>query len=73
MRETAGLIKLPSFVGWSEIGKAQNIWTSAFVAAIETARDTSRPVPWRAVAAPGASPAPPPLAAAKLDEGPPVG
>ena len=41
----AGLIKLPFFQQWWEFDKSQNIWTDEFVAAIETARDTTTVVP----------------------------
>lgn len=42
----AGCIKLPFWREWWEFEKTQNIWTAEFVAAIETARDTTNVVPW---------------------------
>ena len=44
-----GLIKLPFFQHWWQFEKSQNIWTDEFVAAIETARDTTAVIPWKPV------------------------
>jgi hypothetical protein len=46
----AGCIKLPFYREWWEFEKTQNIWSGEFVAAIETARDTTNVVPWDASA-----------------------
>ena len=66
----AGCIKLPFYGQWWDFEKTQNIWTAEFVAAIETARDTTNVVPWDvsalrgdgasapAVIAPGGTPKP---------------
>jgi hypothetical protein len=42
----AGCIKLPFYRQWWDSEKTQSIYSGEFVAAIETARDTTNVVPW---------------------------